>query len=269
LPTLKRTSPRRLWPLAVLVGLLLSVLLVALASAETVQRGNVRLAVNGALSPKRLPRSGTAPIAVNVGWQLQTTDGAPPPVLKNLSIAINRAGRFDLEGLPTCPYAKIQPASTNRALANCRDALVGRGNFAAQVALGGQESYAATGQMLIFNGRQGKKPVLFGQIYSPRPFASSFVIVFALDTTSRGTYGTEMKATLPSSLRAWGALTEVQMKLSRRFGYGGQSRSFISAGCPAPSGFTKAVFPLARTEFTYLGGLKQSLVLSSDCETRG
>jgi hypothetical protein len=259
--------------LAKRAGLATSVVLavfgVAIASAEVVQQGNVRLTVDGSLSPQKLPRSGTAPIAVQVGWKVTTIDGTTPPKLKGLSLKINRAGHFDLVGLPVCPYAKIQPASTQRALANCRSALVGRGNFAALISLSGQESYLAKGQMLVFNGKQGRKPVLYGQIYSPRPFANSFVITFAVKSIEKGTYGTELRATMPASLQAWGSLTEVQMKLSRRFGYEGERRSFLSSGCPAPKGFGKAVFPLARTSFSYVGGLNQSLTLNRSCKARG
>lgn len=238
-------------------------------TSEVKQAANLRLSVSGELSPHKLPRKGTAPIAVSVGWKIATTDGAPPPKLKTLKIEINRAGRFDLTGLPTCPYAKIQPATTERALSNCRSALVGRGRFSALVALAGQESYVASGQMLVFNGRQGKKPVLLGQIYSASPFANSFVIVFAFDQLAHGTYGTSLSATLPASLRTWGSLTEIQMRLARRFAYQGESHSFLSAGCPAPKGFSQAVFPLARTSFSFVGSPSQSLTLNRSCRARG
>jgi hypothetical protein len=239
----------------------------AASASEVAQKDNLRLGVDGEFSPRKLPRDGTAPIAVSVGWRIATTDGSPPPKLKKLKIEINRAGRFDLTGLPICPYARIQPATTRRALSNCRSALVGRGSFSALVALAGQESYVARGDMLVFNGRQGRKPVLFGQIYSARPFANSFVIVFALDKL-RGTYGTSLTATLPPALRGWGSLTEIQMRLARRFGYQGRSRSFLSAGCPAPKGFGQAVFPLARTSFSFLGVPGQSLTLNRSCRVR-
>lgn len=240
----------------------------SLSSAEVIQTGNVRLDVNGQISPQKLPRKGDAPIAVDVGWQIATTDGTPPPKLKTLGIEINRAGRFDLKGLPTCPYAKIQPATTSRALTNCRSALVGRGNFSAQISLAGQESYVAAGQMLVFNGLEGGKPVLFGQIYSAKPFANSFVIPFKLKQITGGRYGTSLTATLPPSLRAWGSLTQIEMRLRRKFGYEGKQHSFISAGCPAPEGFTEAVFPLARTSFGFVGGQSESLTLTRSCKTR-
>src|SRR6188474_318949 len=165
------------------------------------QEENLRVNVDGRLAPRKLPRKGAAPISVQVGWSITTTDGTPPPKLKGLRIEINRHGRFDTTGLPTCPYTKIQPATTQRALANCRAALVGRGSFSAEIALKGQEgeSYEARGQLLVFNGEVKGKPVLFGQIYSPRPFATSFVIPFEVAELGKGAYGTVLSATLPKT----------------------------------------------------------------------
>jgi hypothetical protein len=238
-----------------------------LASAEVTEKGGLRLSVTGKLSPQKLPRQGSAPIAVSVGWKIATTDETPLPKLKTLRIEINRNGRFDYAGLPVCPYDKIQPASTSRALANCRSSLVGRGQFSALVALAGQESYVAKGQMVIFNGSENGEPVLLGQIYSPYPFSSSFVIVFAIDELGGGTYGTALTATLPKALAAWGSLTEIEMRLSRNFSYQGKRHSFLSASCPAPKGLAGAVFPLARTSFGFLGGHSQSLTLTRSCRT--
>jgi NHL repeat len=234
------------------------------------QENNLRVNVEGKLSPKKLPREGSAPISVQVGWDISTVDGSPPPKLKTLTIEINREGRFETNGLPTCPYAKIHPASTKRALSNCRSALVGRGSFEANIALKGQEgeSYAARGQLLLFNGLEKGKPVLYGQIYSAHPFATSFVIVFAVERIKKGSYGTALTATLPASLRSWGDLTAIEMKLERRYGYEGKQRSYISAGCPAPKGFGLASFKLARTSFSFTGGEELSSTVAGDCRVR-
>jgi sugar lactone lactonase YvrE len=241
----------------------------AAAFAATVkQADHMQVSLSGQLSPRRLPRSANAPVAVSVGWKIQSTDGSVPTALKALRIEINRNGVLDLTGLPTCPYTKIQPASTSRALAGCRGSLVGRGHFAAMIGIGGQEPYEARGQMLLFNGRKGGKPVLLGQIYSPRPFANSFVIDFKISRISHGTFGTVLSAVLPASLRSWGTLTEIQMRLARTFNYKGSRRSFLSASCPAPKGFTSAPFSLARAHFLFSGGEQVSSILSESCRVR-
>jgi hypothetical protein len=68
---------------------------------------------------------------------------------------------------------------------------------------------------------------------------------------------------------AWGRLTGLQMTLNRRYSAGGRRHSYISSGCPAPKGFPGAVFPLARTSFSFTGGKKLTSTLSSTCKARG
>ena len=258
--------------LAMLLALiaLLAIGVASLAQAKTnVAKGNLLVSVDGRLAPSKLPREGRAPIAVSVGWKITTVDGAEPPRLKKLKIEINKNGVLDPTGLPVCPYDKIQPASTSRALKNCRSALVGKGNFSAIVGLAGQESYVAEGKMIVFNSEKGGKPVLYGQIYSALPFANSFVITFKVKKAKKGPYGTSLVATLPASLRAWGNLTEINMRLSRKFKVKGNRRSYISANCPTPKGVSAASFKLARTSFDFVGGAKVSTILTDDCRARG
>jgi hypothetical protein len=244
---------------------------VSAAASTVTQSENLRVTVNSKLSPKKLPREGSAPISVTIGWQIDTADGTPPPKLKTLRIEINRNGRFDYAGLPTCPVAKIQPATTQRALSNCRAALVGQGSFGAEIALKGQEgeSYDTTGKLLVFNGEDKGKPVLFGQIYSAHPFATSFVIPFKVSKIAKGAYGTALTTTLPKTLRSWGNLTAIEMKLSRRYGFQGKRHSYISASCPAPKGFSLASFRLARTAFSFNGGKELESTVTGDCRVRG
>jgi hypothetical protein len=239
------------------------------SSSAVVQKGNLRVAVSGRMAPRRLPRDGVAPISVSVGGEISTTDRTLPPQLKTLRIELNRHGRIDSTGLPTCDYDRIQPGSSSRALAACRLALIGRGSFTANITLAGQEPYPTKGALLVFNGRKGGKPVLFGHIYSGSPFATSFVIVFEIQKLRKGAYGTALNAPLPKAMDAWGRLTSLEMTLSRRYSHRGERRSFISAGCPAPKGFRSVPFPLARTSFAFEGGKKLSSTLTSTCSVRG
>ncbi|HWO15839.1 MAG TPA: hypothetical protein VNM89_03905 [Solirubrobacterales bacterium] len=253
---------------AVPIALLALVGTAALAQAEIAQKGNLRVSVSGKLSPKKLPREGVAPIAVSVGGRISTTDASLPPQLKTLRIELNRHGKIDNVGLPTCEYPKIQPGSSSRALSQCRSALVGKGSFTANITLAGQEPYPTQGRLLVFNSLRAGKPVLFGHIYSASPFATSFVIVFKIQRLRKGTYGIALNAPLPKAMDAWGRLSGLQMTLSRRYSYKGRSHSYISSGCPAPKGFTLASFPLARTSFAFDGGTKLSSVFTSTCKVR-
>ncbi len=250
------------------IGLVATSAAIAQATTETKVKGTLVTTVSAKLSPHRLPRSGRAPVAVSLGWKVSTSDGSEPPSLKKLRIEINKNGILDPTGLPVCPYDKIQPASTERALRSCRSSLVGRGSFAALIGLEGQQTYVSKGKMVVFNSKKGGKPVLFGQIYSARPFSSSFVIIFKVSRVKKGAYGTTLTAVLPPNLRAWGNLTEIKMKLSRQYGYKGHRRSFLSANCPTPKGVPAASFSLARTSFSFEGGEKVSSTLTDDCKVR-
>jgi hypothetical protein len=259
-----RLSSARVTAAAVLLALVFG----GLAAAETSIVGNLQVSVQAKLSPKRLPRDERSPVAVEVGWKIASRDESKPPALETVKLSINRHGVLDATGLPTCPYQKIQPASTERAVANCRSALVGQGSFTALVGIENQESYLSKGKMYIFNGTLGNKPVLFGHIYSETPFAASFVIVFKVNKKKQGAYGTTLTAKMPANLRKWGNLTEVDMRLSRTFGYRGKRRSFISAGCPAPNGLSLVLFRLAKASFDFSDGKALSFNLTETCKVK-
>jgi hypothetical protein len=250
-------------------GLVLALLFgAAAAGAEVTQKDNLRVAVSGRLTPNALPRNGVGPSSVFLSSRISTSDESDPPQLKRLRIEVNRHGRLSYRGLPSCPLTLIQPASTSRALAACRSSLVGRGHYWANVVLSGQQPYPTQGTLLIFNGMRNGKPALLGQIYSARPFATSFVIPFTIGRIAHGAYGTALTAQLPRALGSWGYITAIELKLSRRYSYRGRSQSFISASCPAPGGSPRAVFPLARTSFVFAQGLTLRSTLIRSCRVR-
>ena len=123
--------------------------------------------------------------------------------------------------------------------------------------------------MVVFNSEKGGKPVLFGQIYSAYPFANSFVITFKVDKEQEGRLRHLARPRpCPHTLRAWGNLTEIKMRLSRKYGYKGEKRSFLTANCPTPKGIGITSFKLARTSFAFVGGQKVCSTLSDDCRVR-
>jgi hypothetical protein len=231
----------------------LGVLLITatLASAATVQVGNLRITVLSQIKPYKLPRVKPAPIAVFIAGHLETANGQIPPQLQAMKIKVNRHGLLQSRGLAVCHTAQVQPASTERALANCGDALVGSGQFWAHIILPGQEPYPTRGRLLIFNGRQHGHPALLAQIYTANPFNSSFVIAFAIRRIDQRPYGTELSASFPEALGNWGYLDRIKLTLRREYAYRGQRLSYFNAACPAPKGTTRAAFKLAYADFFF------------------
>ncbi len=239
--------------------------LAVLASGAVIQRGNLRITVLGQVKPFRLPRKEPAPIAVFIAGHLANTEGGTPPQLQGMTIKVNRHGRIERRGLPVCQLHQIQPATTARAKSICGDALVGSGRFWAEIVFADQGAYRTRGHLLVFNGRKDKRPVLFAHVFTTKPFATSFVLTFAIRHIAHGRYGTLLSASLPESLGEWGYLDRIKLTVRRKYIYRGTQRSFFATACPAPKGFDTAVFPLALVQFSFAGETDLEVPLTKSC----
>jgi len=246
-----------------LIGLAL--LGITVAKATVIQAGNLRVTVLAQVEPPKLPRKTPAPIAVFLSGHVGTVDGALPPQLQTMTVKVNRHGLLQSRGLPVCRLPQVQPGSTERALANCSDALVGSGRFWASVVFPDQRPYPTRGRLLVFNGRQGGKPALFAHIYTTKPFASSFVVTFALKHIDQRPYGTELSASLPQALGDWGFVDRIKLTLRRKYRYLGKELSYFNAACPAPPGTRTASFPLATAKLSFAGGEQIGATVNKAC----
>jgi DNA-binding beta-propeller fold protein YncE len=237
----------------------------AASASDVLQRGHVRVKVDSDLAPKALPRHGAAGVHVSLETEIAATDGGTPPQLRRIAIAINRNGHFEPRGLPICHLAEIQPSSNAGALAACRASLVGEGSFSADVKLPEQSPFPSVGRVLAFNGRLNGHPAILAHVFGTKPVPTSFTLPFEI-RPARGTYGTVLSASVPRS--TGGFITGLRLNLGRSFRAGGERRSYISAGCPAPAGLRGAVFPLARSSFTFTDGPKLSMVITRNCNVR-
>jgi hypothetical protein len=229
--------------------------------AEVSQKQGVRVTVDGGLSPSALPRKGSAPVAVRVDGQIEAKGGADAlPQLQRLQIAINAAGKLDLHGIPHCRINHINPSTNEEALAACRSSLIGEGDFSANVVLPEQSPFPSKGRLLAFNGTIGGQPAIFAHIYGTNPLPTSYVFAFRVKE-AKGTFGTILETSFPRATGDWGYVTGISLDLNKK--------SFIRAGCPAPKGFDKAVFPLVKTNFSFAGGLSLTNTLTRSCKAKG
>lgn len=247
---------------------LLTVGLGEVAQGERIQSGNVVVEFDGGISPRALPREGTAPVAVRIDSSFWATDGAdPPPQLRQISIGINREGRIFDRGLPTCRVRRIQPATIAAARRICGGAIVGSGRVRVRVHLDNQAPFTFKGPLLVFNAkRSGGDRRLLAQVYGTRP-PSAFVLSFRI-RRARGTFGTVIQTTLPKAARKWAYITHFEMKLKRNYTWRGKRRSYVNAGCNAPAGFTVALFQFARAKFRFAGGRRVTSELTRSCRVR-
>jgi hypothetical protein len=253
---------KRGWALVVGVA---AALTAGLASAAVVQEGNLRLTVLSQVKPFKLPRHGAAPIAVFISAHVGTRDGTTPPQLQRMTIDVNRHGLLDDAGLSSCSLKRIKTASSARALKICQTSLVGSGRFWASVVLPDQRPYPTRGRLLIFFSKQGGKRFLFAHIFTEVPFATSFVVAFAIRKVDDGPYGTELTTSLPKALGEWGFVDRIKLTLRRKFEYRGRQHSFFNAGCPAIAGADTAVFNLARASLAFADRAPIELTVEKAC----
>ena len=241
----------------------------AAAQRQIVQSGNVRVSFDGRLAPRALPRERPAPVTVHLDGSVATVDGSRPPQLREIAVAVNRAGKVSTAGLPSCSPSRLQQTSTETALDLCRSALVGHGRFAASVDFPGSPLIPARGAVLVFNDSTRKGgPGMVLHLYGSTPVKAAFVLPFEISRQPQGEFGTVFSAKIPTLASDLGYVTDIELTLGRRYRYAGKPRSFLSASCAAPAGFPGATYQLAKATFTFPEGRQLTSKLPGNCKVR-
>lgn len=242
-------------------------LLAPSARAELVERGDLFVTFTGGLEPAALPRDSLAPIGVSVSGTVKTLSGERPPALRRIVIELNRGGVLNARGLPRCRREQIEAASSSGALSQCRDALVGSGVYLANTAFPEQGAFPSGGRILAFNAVTDGHPAILAHIYGEKPVPITRIVTFDIHRRG-GTYGTVLSGNLPVSVNRYGYVKRISLSLFRRYRYRGEWRSYLSAACPAPSGFAGAVFAFARASMGFADGRTLSSTLTRSCRVR-
>lgn len=252
------------------ICLLLATVLFSATIAHGEVFGGNGLFINfgGGFSPRTLPRDRDVPVTVNLETAIKTTDGSRPPQLRRISFAVNRYGRITTKGLPTCRPALLESTDPQVALARCRPALVGRGNFGANLEFPNQAPFPVEGRMLAFNGRAHGRPAILLHVYGSNPVKITVILTFSIRHPNRGNFGTVLSTKIPKLASDLGYVTDVSLTFNRKYRYRGKQYSFLSARCAAPAGFPGAIFSFTRGTFAFAGGKKIVTTLTRDCLVR-
>jgi hypothetical protein len=240
--------------------------LAAVARAEIVQSGNVRVNFEADFTPETLPRERPAPITVEVGGKISTTDGTKPPALRQMRLELSSAGKIETRGLPACTAPALQSTSSDAALARCRPAQVGSGTFEAQLRFSGAP-IAVSGRALVFNGLVGGRPGMLIHIYIASPVRVTLVVPLKI-SRQPGRFGTVLSTDVPVLAAGFGSITQLSLRIGRQYSFGGARHSYLSASCAAPAGFPGAVFAFARGTFEFTGGRTIHTALTRSCKVR-
>jgi hypothetical protein len=252
------------------IGLLLATALsgAAIAHAELAGENGLFVRFGGGFAPRSLPRDRDVPVTVNLDTSIKTADGKRPPNLRRISFEVNRYGKISTVGLPACSPGLLESTNSQVALERCRSALVGRGQFAANVQFPDREPFPVHGQMLAFNGRSHGRPAILLHIHGSSPAEVTVVLTFTIRHPAKGKFGTVLSAKIPRLASDLGYVTHVSLVFNRRYRYHGKSYSFLSARCAAPSGFPGAIFSFTRGTFSFASGQQIVTTLTRNCTVR-
>jgi hypothetical protein len=243
---------------------LLTIVAGASSSAETRQVENLRLTFSGNFTPNVLPRERAAPVDVSIHGKVATTDGSHPPPLRWIEVELNRNGRVQSEGLPTCSAPTLQSTSTQTALARCGAARV---DFDAEVILG--RPIPVSGKVYAFNSRRRGKPALLLHLFAGAPVRFTLVVPLTIGHRRTGNFGTVLRARIPKLGGDLGSVTQIDLTIGRRYSFAGKRRSYISAACSTPRGIDSAVFPFARGTFRFQAHREFRETLLRGCRVSG
>jgi hypothetical protein len=161
----------------------------------------------------------------------------------------------------------LRGTGTRQALKACKPAQVGRGRLFAKVFVPNQRPFDVRARLTAFNGRTkaGRHAVLVHAYTTDPPVA--FVIPFSVHHRA-GAFRTVLVALIRRSAGPWPHVANFQIVVSRHFTSGGRRRSYLSASCPVPTGFTAGFLSFARATYTFAGGDQLTTESVRSCRAR-
>lgn len=239
---------------------LLAGLVAALAAALTASaafagptvvgpNGNTQ-SIDVRIKPKKLPRRGFAPATLEVTTKTTSTtnpSGVPIPARRAV-VDFDRNARLFTRGLPTCNPRRLQSTSTEQARSLCGRAQIGSGKATVLLPLGAQLFVEPTVVTAFHGPREGRRPTVLLHAYGVAPVQTTLVLSGPVSNFNRQGFGPRIDLTIPKIAGGAGALTDFHVRISKRWRFKGQRRSFVSARC------TSSRRHKARGAFTFADG---------------
>jgi hypothetical protein len=258
---------RRAWrplALALLAALLLGS---TYASAERTQYGSFIVSLKGGIAPKKLPRGHPAPVAVYLAGGVDTADRAPLPRVDSIKLELAWRGELNTRGLAVCPRARLDSTNSEKAIENCRQALVGHGHLNAKIFIPGQVPFGIRAHLLAFNSKSAEgEPVVLVHGFAGTP-PVSFVLPFTV-TRQPGTFKTVLTSVIGKAVGPWPRVSNFRIAVNRHFRHEGKRQSYLNASCPVPEGFTAGFLSLARATYTLADGEELTTESVRSCRAR-
>jgi hypothetical protein len=215
-------------------GFVAAIGLLACASAYalTIEIDRTVVSATSSISPRALPAHGAAPVEVGSVTRIKTTDGTPPPTLKELVFLFDKHGSLDTKGLPVCTLAKLAETTPAVARKRCPGAIVGEGTGKAEVNFPGHPAIEISSPLTFFNAPPvDGRPGLIIHAYETVPVPKAVLVPVSVERVSHGRYGFQVRIPVPPIAAGFGAATLAKATLGTTWKRGGKTVGYANASC--------------------------------------
>lgn len=242
----------------------LSLLAAGWARAEYVQTGKLLVAFEAGMAPTKLPRDRAEPVKVGLKGSFENLDASDTPALDTMVVRLSRGGRIESRGLPRCRAGSLRGRTSEEAMKRCGSALIGRGQIESALRFPDGRRSRSTSRLLLFNVAGG----ILMHVYTAAPLRGTFLVPMRIEHGS-GAFGTVLRAKFPHIASGYGYLTGFSMRIWRRYSHRGVARSYVMASCPAPAGYPRVSFELARVTYRFRNGVTVNAGTIGSCQVKG
>jgi len=137
----------------------------------------------------------------------------------------------------------------------------------ARTTLPDQAATTVRGQILLFNSVVNGRPAILAHFFQTQPTPITRIVVFEIRRNG-SPFGTVITGEVPPEINRNGYLKSIFLQLERRYTFHGRPRSYLSAACSAPAGFSSAAFPFAHASMTFDDGRTLSSTLVRSCKVK-
>lgn len=224
--------------LTLALGTALAVVVAGIAAAAgekpvVVQKGNLKITVNGGFSPKALPKTTLSPIGLKITGKVETIDGTHPPALREFIVETDKNGAINAKGLPSCTIGKLVARETKAAEQACPTSIVGEGKTDVEIAFPEQQPLLIHSKLLAFNGGvKGGVTTLLIHAFLKNPVSAAVVTTVKVSKIHNGRFGTKSVASIPVIAGGSGSPVFFELNIKRKFTYKGKQQSYLLAKCP-------------------------------------
>jgi hypothetical protein len=204
----------------------------AAAVAVTTQIGDLKVSATAEFQPRAFPEHGTVPAEFGSIVRIKSVDGSQPPALKTLVFELDKHGKLNFKGLPTCTVAKLEGTTPDEARKRCAGALLGTGTGKARVELPGKAPFTISSPISIFNAPpEGGKPALIAHAYETVPSPQALLVPFTIEKINHGRYGYRSEIELPPIAGGAGAAILAEASFGRTYKRHGHKVGYVEAEC--------------------------------------